>query len=86
MNLRYSDHFQKKLQKRLRKHPNLKPKLAKQLKLLQQNIAHPSLKAHKLKGQRLDEYAIWIEGDLRVLFVMIEDGLLLTDLVTHDEY
>lgn len=86
MNLRYSDHFQKKLQKRLRKHPNLRPKLAKQLKLLEKNIAHPSLKTHKFKGQHLDEYAIWIEGDLRVLFVMMEGELLLTDLINHDEY
>ena len=86
MNLYYSDHFQKRLQKRLRKHPNLKSKLTKQLGLLQRNITHPSLKNHKLKGQHFDEYAIWIEGDLRVLFVMVEDGLLLTDLITHDEY
>jgi plasmid maintenance system killer protein len=29
-----------------------------------------SLKTHKLKGNRAKEYAIWIEGDLRITFVL----------------
>lgn len=86
MKLNYSDHFEKRLKKRIEKNPQLKQKVGKQLKLLVQNIHHPSLKTHKLKGSRKTEYAIWVEGDLRITFVVIEGGLLLTDIITHDEY
>ena len=86
MKLSYSDYFRKRLKKRIDKNSQLKQKVSKQLKLLVQNIHHPSLKIHKLKGTRKTEYAIWLEGDLRITFVVIEEGLLLTDIITHDEY
>jgi mRNA-degrading endonuclease YafQ of YafQ-DinJ toxin-antitoxin module len=86
MNLIYSDHFKKRLQKRLEKNSQLRSKVAKQLKLLIQNSEHPSLKTHKLKGRRATEYAIWIVDNLRITFVVAADGLLLTDILTHDEY
>lgn len=86
MRLIYSDHFQKRLKKRLEKNPLLKNKVSKQLKLLTQSLTHPSLKTHKLKGKRINEYSIWIEDNLRITFITLKDGLLLTDLITHDEY
>jgi len=86
MRLVYSEHFKKRLQKRLSKNVSLKQKVGKQLKLLVSNTQHPSLKTHKLKGSRAKEYAIWIEGDLRITFILIEDTVLLTDIITHDEY
>lgn len=86
MNLFYSEYFKKKLKKYLSKKPQLRQKVVKQLHLLEKNIEHPSLKTHKLKGKRSTEYAIWIEGDLRILFMLVDDGLLLTDLIKHDEY
>ncbi len=86
MNLAYSNYFKKRFRKRLEKSPKLKSKISKQLKLLVQDIHHPSLKTHKLKGNRKDEYAIWIEGDIRITFLIIDDRLLLTDIITHDEY
>ncbi|PIR59193.1 MAG: hypothetical protein COU69_01245 [Candidatus Pacebacteria bacterium CG10_big_fil_rev_8_21_14_0_10_56_10] len=78
MKLVYSDHFKKRLKKRLSKNSSLKQKVGKQLKLLVSNIQHPSPKTHKLKGNGSKEYAIWIEGDLRVTFLLIEDTILLS--------
>ena len=86
MKLVYTDHFKKRLKKRLSKNPPLKQKVSKQLKLLLSDMRHPSLKTHKLKGVRSTENAIWIEGDIRITFVIVEDLILLTDVVTHDEY
>lgn len=86
MKMVFSEYFKKKLKKRLTKKPALKPKVAKQLKLLQLDFTHPFLKTHKLKGTRAKEYAIWIEGDLRVTFVILEETILLTDFITHDQY
>lgn len=86
MKLAYSDHFKKRLQKRLVKNPSLRPKVGKQLALLVSDIRHPSLKTHKLKGNRATEYAISIEDNLRVIFMLVGDVILLTDIITHDEY
>lgn len=86
MKLVYSNHFKKRLKKGTNKNHVLKQKVGKQLKLLIVDFTHPSLKTHKLKGERANEYVIWIEGDLRITFVLMNDEILLTDLITHDEY
>lgn len=86
MRLSYTDYFKKRLKKRVEKNYILNQKVSKQLKLLLSDFSHPSLKTHKLKGERADEYAIWIEGDLRIIFILIDDEILLTDLITHSEY
>ena len=86
MKLFYSEHFQQRLTKRLIKNPQLTEKVTKQLKLLEVSYQHPSLRTHKLKGDRGTEFAIWIEGNLRAIFVLVEEGILLTDIITHDEY
>jgi len=86
MKLTYTNYFKKRLKKRVDKNHVLKQKVGKQLQLLLSDFGHPSLKTHKLKGERANEYAVWIEGDLRVTFIIIADEILLTDLITHDEY
>ncbi len=86
MKLAYSDHFKKRLKKQLRQNPLIRERIHKQLFLLQINIRHPSLKLHKLKGKRIDQFAIWIEGNLRITCILIDDIILLTDIITHDEY
>jgi mRNA-degrading endonuclease YafQ of YafQ-DinJ toxin-antitoxin module len=77
--------FKKKV-KKLSHDRLLKARLQKQLKLFQKNIYHPSLKLHKLKGKRSEQFAIWIEGDLRALAVKDGEDWIFFDLVTHDEY
>jgi mRNA-degrading endonuclease YafQ of YafQ-DinJ toxin-antitoxin module len=86
MKLRSTPHFDRRLSKRLNKNPQLKKKVNKQLKLLKKNIKHPSLKIHRLEGKRIHEFSIWIEGNLRITFQIIKDTILLTDIITHDEY
>ena len=86
MKLKYSDYFKKRLQQRLTKNPILKTKINKQLNFLQKNLRHPSLKTHRLKGSRAEEYAIWIEGNLRITFIIADEVFLFTDFITHDEY
>ena len=86
MKLVYSEHFKKRLKKRLSKNHLLKQRIGKQLELLVLDFRHPSLKTHKLRGTRANEYAIWIEGDVRITFILVENSILLTDVITHDEY
>ena len=86
MKLSSTSHFDRKLARKIHKNPKLKKNIAKQLKLLVKNKRSPSLKMHRLKGERALEYSIWIRKNLRITFQIIEDVILLTDIITHDEY
>ncbi|OGM30885.1 hypothetical protein A2630_02710 [Candidatus Woesebacteria bacterium RIFCSPHIGHO2_01_FULL_44_10] len=86
MRLSSTSYFDKKLKKRISKNPQLKKKVSKQLAIAIQNPTHPSLKTHKLEGKRAEEFAMWIEGNLRITFQIINDTILLTDVITYDEY
>ena len=86
MNIRTTTYFDKNLSKKIRKNPQLKAKVKKQIELLRENLRHPSLKLHKLTGKRAQEYSFWIEGNLRITFTIIDNVILLTDIITHDEY
>ena len=86
MNFSLTLAFQKKAQKLCRRDRSLRQALAKQFALFQENHQHPSLKLHKLKGKRSEQYAIWILGDLRALGIKSDQEYIFFDLVTHDKY
>ena len=86
MKLKTTSHFDKRLSSKIRKNTSLKNKINKKLKLLVQNVNHPSLDTHKLKGERARERAIWIESNLRIVFLEFNNTILLTDIITHYEY
>ncbi|OGM75625.1 hypothetical protein A2382_02685 [Candidatus Woesebacteria bacterium RIFOXYB1_FULL_38_16] len=86
MEIRTTSHFDKSLSKKLKKNPHLKGKIKKQIELLKGNLRHPSLKLHKLTGNRSQEYSFWIEGNLRITFIIINNAVLFTDIITHDQY
>lgn len=86
MKIAYSNHFKSRLKKRIDRDNKLKEKIGVRLKLLQSNLDDSSLKVHKLKGKRIDQYSFWIEGNLRITFIKIEGKILLTDIINHDEY
>lgn len=81
-----TSYFKKLLVKKIKKNPTLEAKIKKQIKLLIVDFQHPSLKTHKLTGNRKDQHSIWIEGNLRVTFKIEGSTILLVDLITHDEY
>lgn len=86
MDIKTTAYFDKKLSKKLKRNLQLKEKVKKQVELLRENLKHPSLRLHKLSGKRLEEYSFWIEGNLRITFIIIENVILFTDIITHDEY
>ena len=86
MNFSLTQDFQKKAQKLCKKDVQLRYALSKQFSLFQENYQHPSLKLHKLKGKRSEQYAIWIIGDLRALGIKNNEEFVFFDLVTHDQY
>jgi len=56
------------------------------LLLFAKNSKHPSLKLHKLKGQRSVQFSIWIKGDLRALYIKDKQDIIFVDILNHDEY
>lgn len=86
MRLQSTSRFDRRLKKKLKNNNHLKKQVGKQLKKLQTNPKHTSLKLHKLEGKRAREYSIYIENNLRITFQIIDDVVLLTDIITHDEY
>lgn len=86
MKIKTTAHFDKNLSKKLKKNPQLTQKLKKQISFLKKNLQHPSLKLHKLSGKRANEYSFWIKKDLRITFNLVNNVILFTDIITHDQY
>lgn len=86
MIIKYTKYFESRLKKKLQKGPRLKTKVRKQINLLEDDVKHPGLKVHKLVGKRAEEYAFWIEGNIRITFILYPSYYLLADVITHDEY
>ena len=86
MRIQTTAHFDKNLSKKLKRNSQLKSKIKKQIGLLEGNLKHPSLRLHKLSGERAQEYSFWVEGNLRITFMIIDNIILFTDIITHDEY
>ena len=86
MNLYPTPRFKRKLKLRIKKKPSLQLKIKQKLNLLIEKPDHPSLRLHKLKGKRLNQYSISINPDLRIIFLKEKKNYILTDFITHDQY
>lgn len=86
MSLIYSNHFLRRLKRRTKKNQQLKQKVGRQLNLLLNDENHPALRRHRLKGERASQQAIDIESNLRITFIKRDNNIILTDIITHDEY
>jgi len=86
MKVYFTKDFIKKSNKLIKRNSQLEKRLTKQITLFKKNTQHPSLKLHKLKGQRSNQFAIWIEGNLRALCIQDNDEYVFFDFITHDEY
>jgi addiction module RelE/StbE family toxin len=75
--------FTQTLKKLAKKQPSLTTHLDKKAALLITNQNHPSLRLHKLSGK--NRWSISINRKLRILFRYTKDGILFTDIGTHDE-
>ena len=75
----------KQLKKIKKKNPRLFAKVQKQLQLFRQNHRHPSLMAHRLKGDLSDTWSISIEGDIRMLYYVKDNQAAFFIIGTHQE-
>jgi mRNA-degrading endonuclease YafQ of YafQ-DinJ toxin-antitoxin module len=78
--------YEKRLKTFQVKHPELKEKYIKTIKLLQVNPSHPSLRLHKLKGNLSDLYSASLNMQYRILldFIIKDDQIILINIGDHD--
>jgi len=83
----YTESYNKRAKKFIKKHPDLLPQYEKTLKLLEINPNHPSLRLHKLKGKLSELYSISINISYRINidFIIEDDKIIPIDVGSHDE-
>ena len=83
----YTESYNKRAQKFLKRHPEMKGQYGKTLELLEINAFHPSLKLHKLRGRLSELYAVSINITYRIvlIFMIHEDRIIPVDVGSHDE-
>ncbi|MCP4361831.1 MAG: type II toxin-antitoxin system mRNA interferase toxin, RelE/StbE family [Chloroflexi bacterium] len=73
----------------IKKRPQLAPNLQSTLDLMAEDVFHPRLKTHKLKGRLADSWACSVGYDLRIIFEFVQhegdEAILLETIGTHDE-
>jgi len=81
-----TDEYQKIEKKFFKKHPELKERYKKILKILKVDPFYPSLRLHKLQGS--DLYSISLNMQYRLLldFVIKENEIILVNIGGHEIY
>lgn len=85
MDFSFSIEVASELNKIKRKQPLLLKKIQKQLKIFKENIKHPSLRTHKLKGNLSQTWSISIEGNVRLIYTIKNNEAIFFKIGNHDE-
>jgi len=75
--------FQRQIKRLVRKNPGFREKITKTLKVLAQNINHPSLKLHKLSGE--NNWSVSVTNDIRIIIHFSQGKVFCVRIGTHDE-
>jgi len=83
----FTESYEKKARKFLKKHIDLVEQYKKTLQLLETNPYHPSLRLHKLKGNLDGIYSVSINISYRISldFLINKDQIIPINIGTHDE-
>mgnify|MGYP000928830912 CR=1 FL=1 len=83
----YTQSYNKRAAKFLRRHPELTGQYEKTLKLLELDPLHPSLRLHQLKGKLKELSAVSINVSYRITleFFVIEKEIILVNVGHYDE-
>jgi len=87
MTLIFTESYEKRARKFLKKHPELEGQYTKTLKLLEINPTHKALRLHKLKGRLKSLHSASINYSYRIAFKFIikNEEIILVDVGSHDE-
>jgi addiction module RelE/StbE family toxin len=84
-----SSSFIRSAKRTVKKDPRLAKDIQVTLELMSENVFHPRLKTHKLKGNLEGSWACSAGYDLRIVFEFVQregtEAILLETVGTHDE-
>ena len=83
----FTESYENKVRKFLKKHPEMKGQYEKALKLLELNPYHPSLRIHKVTIQGDEVFSISINISYRITIDLLIDKLEIIpiNIGSHDE-
>lgn len=83
----FTESYEKRARKFIKKHPELKNQYVKVLKLLELNPFHPSLRMHKLTGKlsKLHSVSINFSYRITIFFIIKRDQIVPVDIGSHDD-
>lgn len=83
----FTEQYEKRAGRFLRRHPELEQQYLKTLQLLEANPFHPSLRLHKLSGKLDGLHSVSINISYRITleFIVNEQELIPVNVGDHDE-
>ena len=83
----FTEQYEKRLRKFIKKHPEVLSQYEKTIKLLEVNPHHPSLRLHKLSGKLSDLHSVSINISYRITLELIftEKEIIPVEVGSHDE-
>jgi len=83
----YTDSYNKRASKFLKKHADLISQYEKSLKILENDPYHPSLRLHQLKGRLRELHSISINISYRITleFYLTDQEIVLVNVGHHDD-
>lgn len=85
MKIHYHKNFLKSYGKRIASQPNLVKRFKERLELFTKDPENPVLRDRPLKGEKSKYRSFAITGDIRVIYEIVFDGILLHDIGTHNQ-
>lgn len=82
----FTESYNRRAKKWLKKHPELQGQYLKVLKLLELNPFHPSLRLHALQGRLQEVYSVSINLSYRITIEILvsEAEIVLLNIGSHD--
>lgn len=83
----FTEQYEKRLRKFIKKHPEVFSQYEKIIRLLEVNPHHPSLRLHKLSGKLTDLHSVSINISYRITIelIIIEKEIIPVEIGSHNE-
>ena len=85
MKIQYHREFLKSYRKRIAPYPKLEKQFQVQLEKLLKDSKDASLRDHKLLGRKKNFRSFSVTGDIRVVYIVIDNNIWLFDIGSHNQ-
>ena len=85
MEIRSTVEFEARLTKLCHRNKRLREKIDNKLRVLLHFPKHPSLRLHKLKSSKVEDWSVSVDRKIRIIFNYRDYGILLVNIGSHDQ-